>query len=190
MPAVTAAVAAIGIGLAVGGTAMSISAAHDAAEANQGIARQEMKADKQREQQMELDAQRRLRENIRNVQRARSVALNNAVSQGAQFGSGLAGGYGQIAGVGGNEDLGVRQNLQIGRNLFDINRQISAYKMDLADAQYMSSFGSGLTSLGGSLMGSAGTMGNIFGSANSAYGGFGQAQRVANFNYNYPRGMV
>lgn len=190
MPAVTAAVAAIGLGLAAGGAAMSVMAAKDASEANQGIARQEMKADRQREQAMELDAQRRLRENIRNVQRARSVALNNAVSQNAQLGTGLLGGYGQISGVGGNEMVGINQNLQIGRNLFDINRQISMYKMDLADAQYQSALGSGLTSLGGAMVNSAGTIGNIFGSANSAYGGFGQQQRVANFNYNYPRGMV
>lgn len=182
---------AVGLGLAAGGAALSYSASKDTAAAQQGIAQQEMKADKQRQQAMELDAQRRMRENVRNMQRAHSTALSNATSQNAQFGSGLPGGYGQISGYGGTEQLGISQNLQIGENLFGINQQINMYKMAISGYQSTAALGSGLSSLGGAMIQGAGTMGNIFGGARSpaAFGGGNYASNN-NFMYNYNRGMV
>ena len=48
--------------------------------------------------------------------------------------------------------LGVNQNLAIGRNIFDLNAQVSQGKMDMADAQAWSATGASLTGLGGSLV--------------------------------------
>jgi hypothetical protein len=48
-----------------------------------------------------------------------------ATGAGAQFGSGLQGAYGQISGQSGVNLLGIRQNLELGRNIFDINAGIS-----------------------------------------------------------------
>lgn len=117
--------------------------------------RQQQQVEGQRRQLMELDSQRKSLENIRNVQRSRSLALTNSTSQGAQFGSGLQGGYGQISSQGNYNAEGISQNLQIGRNMFDLNAQISEskiaqanYSMDLQSAQ-------GYSSLGKSLMGAA-----------------------------------
>jgi len=41
------------------------------------------------------------------MQRARSLALSTATNQGAQFGTGLQGGYGQISGESGTNMLGI-----------------------------------------------------------------------------------
>lgn len=104
-----------------------------------------------REQQMELDAMRQRREIARNAQMARSTALANATDQGAAYGSGLQGGYGQIAGQAGTEMQGVNQNTELGERQFAANA--SYYK-----ASVFTDIGSGLYSLGGSLMNNAGVL--------------------------------
>lgn len=82
---------------------------------------------------METDARRRQLEVVRNQQRARSVAVTNATAQGASKGSGLQGGYGQIAGQSGVNMLGIQQSLGIGRSIFDLNAQTSQRRMDSVD---------------------------------------------------------
>jgi hypothetical protein len=122
------------------------------------IAAYEKQADYQRRQAMELDSQRKSMEVLRNAQRARSLATQAAVGQGAQFGSGLQGGYGQISGQSGYNLLGINQNTKIGENLFDINANISDEKIKIAQlggdlAKYQ-----GLSSLGKSLGGAIPTL--------------------------------
>ncbi len=170
MPAISSIILATGLGLAAGGAYMSYNAAQKAGDANAGIAQQEMLADKQREKQMELDARRKMLETVRTAQRTRSLALSTATAQNAQLGTGLMGGYGQIAGQTGNDYLGISQNLEIGRNIFDINAQINMYKMQLASAQTQSALGSGLTSLGGSFMSAGTTASNLWGGTSYGFG--------------------
>lgn len=123
----------------------------------------QIKIEAQKRQAMELDAKRRELEVFRNVQRARSISLTNATLQGGQFGSGLLGGQAQ-ASQAGNEDLtGIRQNLEVGRAIGDLNNDISRHKMALADLGADASFYSGLTSLGGSILGGSGTMSKFMG---------------------------
>jgi hypothetical protein len=105
---------------------------------------------------MELDANRRTIQTVRAVQQARSLALSNATAQGGAKGSGLMGGYSQIAGQGNAGLLGINQNLTIGRSISDANQQISGLNMQLADTKADESFWSGLGSLGGSLTKAAG----------------------------------
>lgn len=103
---------------------------------NNQITAYERQVEGQRQQAMELDARRRSLEVLRNQQRARAVALTNANAQGAARGSGLQGGYGQIAGQSGVNLLGISQNLQIGQNIFGLNNQITDQKQAYADLQY------------------------------------------------------
>ena len=179
MAAITSILVATGLGLAAGGSYLSYQAAQDAASANSGIARQEMLAEKERMRAMELDARRRQLETIRNAQKSRALSLTAATSQNAQFGSGLSGGYGQIAGDSGTNLLGITQNLAIGRNLFDINQLISMYKMQVAQAGGTTALGSGLTSLGGSFM----TAGSTFGNLTRGYSPYG----AGGTNQTYPQ---
>lgn len=140
---------AASVGLAAAGTATTVVSAHNQANASK-------EAEAQRKKAMELDARRRSMEILRNQQRARALALTNATGQGAAEGSGLQGGYGQIAGATNDNLLGISQNLQIGRNIFDAN-------MRATEAGAWMATGQGLSSLGSSLMQASGNLNNVFG---------------------------
>lgn len=127
---------AIGVGVSVYGQIQGAKAQKD--------------AEKQRQKQLNLDAARQRRTAVRNAIWAKSQALSTATSQGANFGSGVPGAYGQIEGRTGNELEASGQNQEIGNNIFAANRR--AY-----NASIISDFGSGLTSLGGLFMQDAGT---------------------------------
>lgn len=86
---------------------------------------------------MELDARRNQLEVIRNQQRARSMGLAAATQSGSKDGSGLQGAYGQFSGQAGVNLLGIQQNLQTGRNIFDQNAIISGNNIATADLQNM-----------------------------------------------------
>jgi len=152
---------AAAVGLVAAGTAVSIFGASKANEANKEAILIQQQQEAVRRQAMELDASRRQLENIRTVQRARAQALATATHQGAGLGSGLQGGFAQVFGQGAWNATGIAQNLQLGRNMFDLNAQLSEVKMQQSDAGMISQIGSGLTSLGGSLFGSAGAFGRL-----------------------------
>jgi len=171
--------AAIGIGLSASGGVASFLGASKASAAQQRIAQLESQAEQVRKQAMEADARRRKLEVIRNAQRARALALTTATSQGAAQGSGLAGAYGQIAGQSAWNIAGINEGLNFGRQLFDINSQISQQKMNIAGAQTTSALGTGLSNLGGTFMSNLGGMNRIFGGGApggtptmGSYGGF------------------
>lgn len=151
MPPVLVIGAALAIGAA--GTALSISASQKSANANEDIAQQQQNANAINQQAMETDARRKQLEVVRQSQVARSVATTNATSQNAQLGSGLQGGYGQISGEENTNLVGINQNLQFGRQRFAIDNVISSDRMSLASGQGMAGWGSGLSSLSGSIMG-------------------------------------
>lgn len=161
----TAAVVA-GAGASMFGAMGSSRAAKAQNAAQQAQIEAEQRAEALRRQQMELESRRRLRETVRNQQRARAQALAASTNQGASQGSGLQGGYGQIAGDAGNQLLATGQNLEIGRGIFDANAANSAARMQYASASTDMATYKGISSLGGTLMSLSGTMGNIFGGYN------------------------
>ena len=158
-----------GLGLEGLGLATSLVGGYFGSQAQQGIATSsgniaalQEQANQVKWTQARLGARRQQMEVLRNEQRARSLALSNSVNQGAQFGSGLQGGYGQIEGESGNNLLGINQNLSLGAQMNTINQSISGQEMNIAKYQGqaamwqgISSAGSGATSLGSSLVGSA-----------------------------------
>lgn len=145
------------------------------AQQNQQIAQEEQQADAVRRQAMEVDARRRSLETVRNAQRANATSLTNATSQGAQYGSGLQGGYGQISGQANTSLQGIQQQLDFGNQLFDINSGINQNKYNIfgyggqvAQGASQSAMGAGLSSLGGTLLTNANTINSI---GTSAFGG-------------------
>lgn len=176
MGLMTALVAA-GVGMAAVGTVSQMNAAKDAKAAQQQQIEAEQRAEALRKQQMEIQARRQNMEIVRNQQRARSMALATATAQGAGLGSGLQGGYGQIGGQTGLNLLGVSQGLQFGNTMFGINQDISGARMRLADAQSNAAFGAGLSSLGGTMISSAGQISslgkNIFSGSTFGSSGYG-----------------
>src|SRR5882672_3742875 len=125
----------LGLGMSIFGGVKQSQAAQQMAAAKQQIAGLETQQDTVRRSAMELSAKRQQMEVLRNAQRARSLALNNATSQGAQFGSGLQGGYGQVQGAASWNNLGITQNLDLGEQMFSLNQHINEQKMNIAGAE-------------------------------------------------------
>lgn len=192
MDPITLGIGAVGLGLSIFG---GMSAADDAKqlaqqqtqlanqtyEINTKISGLEGQVNQQRKAQMELSGRRMQMENFRNVQRSRAMGLNASVNQGAQFGSGLQGGQAQEANQGLYNAQGINSNLEIGRNIFGLNDQISAQKMALSGVQnhfagVMGSLQSqmatdqGIANIGGAVTKSAGMLGNM---TTSVLGGSG-----------------
>lgn len=139
------------------------------AAASQAIAGFQIDQNEVRRNAMELSSRRQQTENIRNAQLQRSMALTAATAQGAQFGSGLGGGIGQISGQANWNALGISQNLEFGQKMFDIDNLINNQKMiqaqagaDIAGAQGDAATWQGISSFGGNMLGASGTMGNVF----------------------------
>lgn len=154
--AAATALAITGIGLGIASFVGGSDAAEKEAQIQKQIAAQQAKIEEQKRLGMELDANRRTIATVRAAQQARSIALNNATAQGANKGSGLLGGYGQIAGQANSGLLAINQNLDIGRNISDANVAISGLNSQLADAKADESFYAGLGSLGGKITSAAG----------------------------------
>lgn len=152
---VGAAIGAAGLITSLIGGAGQTNAAKQSAQIQGQITGLESQVNDQRQQAMVLSARRQQLEIVRNNQRARAMGLNSAVNQGALFSSGYAGGQAQV----GDQSLfnltGVQQNLGIGQNIFSLDKQISAQKMQLSQVQSAAATDSGLSSLGGSIMKSA-----------------------------------
>lgn len=174
MAAITATTALLAGGLALSGAGVATSYFGNkaAAEAQKDIIAGERRVEEQRMKAMELDARRKRVEQFRNQQRASAMAMMNANNQGAILGSGIQGGLAQISGATGSNVLGIDQNLEIGRNIFDINSQISNSKIAMADAQSTVALGQGLTSFGGSMMSSLGAFGKLSGGFPQGFPGF------------------
>lgn len=177
MDPITAGLGIVGLGMQLFGG----MAAADEAQKQAEISRQnyglETQVNAQRRQAMELSASRQRLENYRNTQRVRAAGLNNAVSQGAQTGSGLAGGQSQATSQGLFNDQGVVQNLTIGRNIFGLNDQISGNKVLMSQSQSAQATDQGWASFGSSLTKNAGTISNI--------ASYGQTQLTNTFG-SYP----
>lgn len=169
----TIGIAAVGLGTQIFGAFGASDVAEQQAAVSRQIAADEQRINEQKYQQMQLEGSRMQLQQFRNIQRLRSQATAAAVNQGAQFGTGLLGGLGQISSQGQENALNVRQNQEIGTNIFNINNDISAKKMQLADLGADMSEYQAWGSLGGSLVSNAGTIGalgkNAYGAANNAF---------------------
>jgi hypothetical protein len=151
-----------GLGTSIFGTISGMGAANQSSALAQQNAGLEMQVNSQRKQAMEVDARRRQLDVVRNNQRARSMAQTTATSEGAQFGSGLQGAYGQISGQAGFNLQGINQNLAIGRNIFGLDTQISQNKIQMAGLEGQQATDQGIGQLGGDLMRSAGPFSSLF----------------------------
>jgi len=147
MAALSTIIAGIGLAASVAGTAVTMAGQEQQRKAS-------VRAERLREQQMNLESARQRRSVIRNVLRARAQALVGATAAGAAEGSGLQGGFGQIAQQGGTNMVGINQGQEIGAGIFAANR-------DMAGGQTLAAFGGGLSSLGGALFSGSESIGRV-----------------------------
>lgn len=188
MDPLTLGIAAVGIGMQVFGGMSASEHANQANQVQQQIAGLEQGVNGQRRDAMELSGRRQQMEVFRNNQRQRAMATNAAVNQGAQFGSGLQGGLAQVQDQSMFNSLGISQNLQIGRNIFGLNDQITGAKAQVSSIQTQMGQDQGIASLGGSISRSAGTLGQMgqgFGSGGGGGLAAGNAFNNSNMNSQY-----
>ena len=114
-----------------------------------------------RQQMMQLTSHRQSLQNLRQAQAARALAVTDATNQGAQFGSGLQSGLGQVSGQEASNALGLSQNLQLGNQMFSLTNQIDQQKIAYAQAQQQSQQAAGISSFGKSLGSSIGPLANL-----------------------------
>lgn len=112
------------------------------------------KAEKVREQQMSLEANRRRREAIRQSTIARAEAVSNATAQGAGESSALAGGAAGATSMGARNASAATQDQMAGKAVFSYNR-------DASQARGMQAIGQGISSLGNIVSNNAGTINRL-----------------------------
>lgn len=154
MDPVSAMIAAAGLALTIYGTVEKSKGANAQEAVQEQEVRTEFQQDQLRNQIMNLTSQREQYQNLRNVQRARSLATANAATSGAMFGSGLQGGLGQVSGQGGQNQLKISQDTMAGNEMFALNQQLSGEKLRYAQAGGTINFGTGLMAVGSGIMGS------------------------------------
>lgn len=121
--------------LNIEGAQASLAATESSVAINKSIIQASQNIEAQRMQAMELDARRKQMDNLRIAQRTRALATISATSQGALFGSGISGGRAAIQGQTGVNQLGIQQNLQLGRNIFAQNAAITQGRIASSDLQ-------------------------------------------------------
>lgn len=166
----------IGLGVQAFGGFSASADAQKAYGIQSNITGLESQLEDKRHTAMELSARRQSMEVLRNNQRMRAMATNAAVSQGAQYGSGLQGGLAQVDNQSAFNLAGINQNLQIGEEMFGINKNISGQKMMLSQTQSEMAKDQGIASLGGAItkVGPAfGSLGQTFGSSKPNLFGWG-----------------
>lgn len=172
MEPISAGLAIVGLGLQLFG---GFSASNDSkrlAETQKGIAADEQRINEQKQLQNQFEARRMQMEIFRNAQRQRAQGTAAAVNQGASSGSGLPGGLSQINNQSAFNSLGITGNLSFANTIFGINNDISQKKMQVADIQSDLASDQALSSLGGSLVKNAGTIGGL---SQDIGAGFGRA---------------
>jgi hypothetical protein len=149
------AVSTIIAGAAIGGLAVSGYSAVQQAEARRDATEASRRAERLRERQMQLDAQRRQREVFRRQMIARATTVSRTTAQNAGLGSSAVGGaFGEQAGTTGRDTLYNALGLDIGRGLFDANA-------DIAEAQGRTATYEGLGQLGTSFVNNAQLIGQV-----------------------------
>lgn len=173
MDPISAGLSVVGLGIQLFGGSQAAENAKKAAQINKGIAADEQQINQQKNQQMQLEAQRSSLQQFRNIQRLRAQATASAVSQGANFGSGLQGGLAEVTNEGLFNTQGINQAAQFGNTIFGINNDISSKKMQLSDVQSNMASDQALSSLGGALVKNAGTISGLGKDITAGFGKLG-----------------
>jgi hypothetical protein len=144
-----------GQGLAAIGT---MTDQHGIYQANQNIANDQSAINQVNYNTARMTISRNQLQETRNAQVARATAIAGATNQGAQFGSGLAGGTAQVTDQAQNNLLGLNQAMKSAGQIFTLNQDISnqnraatSYGNNASMWQGIGQIASGVTSLGSKL---------------------------------------
>lgn len=161
MDPLTLGIGAIGLGLKLFNGFDAMSKSQQSYDIQSNITGLENNVNDQREKQMQLSARRQNLEIFRKTQQLKAQSLSGSVAGGTQFTSGEQGGQGEVTAEGAFNSFGVNANLEIGENIFSLNRQISAQKMALSGVQSSIATDQGIGSIGTSIMGGSDVIGKL-----------------------------
>lgn len=166
---------AVGLGLGIFGAYQKHHGASQQTSIQTGMIQTQMQEDALRRQMMEMSGRRQSLENARVVQQKMALSLQNATNQGAQFGSGYAGGKAQVQDEGNWNQLGIDMNLMAGRQMFDLKSLLAQQQIAYAQAGGTINTGAGMQALGSGILQSLPALRNLsggvdFGSAPSSPG--------------------
>lgn len=155
------------------GTAVSVAGTVVAANAQAKMVAEQTQASKKaenaRQQQMQMDANHKRRQSVREGLMARAMNLAVGVAQGAQDGSGVQSAMGGAMGMAAENQQVTTAAEVAGSRVFAANRQYA--DATAAGARGMA-MGQGLSAIGGAITSNAGMItqiGSTFGAGNSAY---------------------
>lgn len=144
------------------GTAISLVGTFMQTSAQQKMVAEQTAASKRaengREQQMQLDAQRRRRQAVRESLLARSMSLTVGTSQGAQYGTGVAAGMSGATSQSLENQQGINSAELIGSRIFQANRD---YFDATQRGQSGMALGAGISSIGGAIVSNAGAISQL-----------------------------
>lgn len=153
----------IGMGVEAYGFLNESKYASQATQIQQQILATDEQMNQQREQQMNLDAARKMINVQQRTQMARSRTLAAAVNQGGQFGSGAAGASGSEASQAARNVEGISQDWTIGKNIFNLTSLEDQLKSKLTGVQSEQANYGAIAGLGGNLAGGSQSIGKLLG---------------------------
>lgn len=149
------------------GTAISLAGSIYSSVSQQKMVAEQTRASKKaenaREQQMRLDAANRRRQSVREAILARSMSLSAGTAQGAQYGSGVAGGLGNAVAQGAENQQVTSASEILGGRVFSANRE---YFDATQRGSAAVAIGQGISAIGGAITSNAGSiqrLGTYFG---------------------------
>lgn len=151
MDPVTLSLTAISVGLSAFGMFEKYSGEKAQEATQEKMIKTEQQQNDLRQRMMNLAASRERMELLRNAQRARSLALAGAARSGAQFGSGLQGGFGQISGATNVQGEKITQDTEAGNLMFGLQNTLSQEKIEYAKEGGTVNLGQGLMDIGQSI---------------------------------------
>lgn len=175
-----AAIGAIGLGTSLFGSLSSAGVSKQSAQLSAQNASLEGNENAVRQQAMLTNARRSQLEIVRNAQRARAMSVQTSTTQGAQYGSGAAGGAAETTNEGYFGLQGVNQQVAFGQQMFGLDATISQNKVRMAQLGGTAATDQGIASIGGALMKSGPALGNIFGGIGSKPPGIGNFSNGGN----------
>lgn len=168
-------ISAVGVGLQLYSGFKQSEQSKEIAQLSQQKAAEEQAINRIKLQQMEVEGRRMQLETIRNTQRARALSLSSAVTQGAEFGTGLLGGQAEIQNKGAWNLQGVDFGLMFGRDIAARNDNISALNARIAGVSGEMAESNSYGSLGGALIKAGPVVGQLA-------GGFGSSSQSGDYS--------
>lgn len=168
---ISAALAVVGVGTSLFGMFSQSHVASQVAGVSVSKAETEGQENDVRQSAMEMSGRRSQMEALRTAQRARAQAVQAGTNQGAQYGTGETAGAQHTTAEGDYGLQGIQGQLGFGRQLFGLDKQITADNIQLAQLKGQEATDQGISSLGQGITKAAGPLGNIFGGGKSSNAG-------------------